>query len=63
MTVFGRNHVFTNILIGMGESDQAVIEAIEDFAGKGIIPVLRKVNPHPLREGEMYTESVSSDRL
>jgi biotin synthase-related radical SAM superfamily protein len=63
VTVFGRNHVFTNILIGLGESDEALIAAIEEFAAKGIIPVLRKVNPHPLRAGEVYTENVSNKRL
>jgi biotin synthase-related radical SAM superfamily protein len=63
VSVFGRNHVFTNILIGLGESDEAVIAAIEEFAGKGIIPVLRKINPHPLRAGEAYTEQVSGERL
>jgi biotin synthase-related radical SAM superfamily protein len=63
VTVFGRNHVFTNILIGLGESDEAVIEAVEEFAAKGIIPILRKVNPHPLRAGEVYTENVKAERL
>jgi biotin synthase-related radical SAM superfamily protein len=63
VAVFGRNHVFTNILIGLGESDGAVIASIEEFAAKGIIPVLRKVNPHPLRAGEVYTENVSDKRL
>jgi biotin synthase-related radical SAM superfamily protein len=63
VTVFGRNHVFTNILIGLGESDEALIAAIEEFAAKGIIPVLRKVNPHPLRAGEVHTEAVSDERL
>jgi biotin synthase-related radical SAM superfamily protein len=63
VTVFGRNHVFTNVLIGLGETDEAVIAAIEDFASKGIIPVLRKVNPHPLRAGEVYVENVSDERL
>lgn len=61
--IFGRNHVFTNVLIGLGEKDEAVIGAIEDLAGKGIIPVLRKVNPHPLRTGEVYVENVSGERL
>ena len=63
VTVFGRNHVFTNILIGLGESDESVIDAIEEFAAKGIIPVLRKTNPHPLRSGEVYVENVSGERL
>jgi len=63
VTVFGRNHVFTNILIGLGESDEAIIASIEEFAAKGIIPILRKVNPHPLRAGEVYIEDVSDERL
>jgi biotin synthase-related radical SAM superfamily protein len=63
VSVFGRNHVFTNVLIGLGETDDAVIAAIEEFASMGIIPVLRKVNPHPLRAGEAYTENVSDARL
>jgi biotin synthase-related radical SAM superfamily protein len=63
VSVFGRNHVFTNILIGLGETDEAVIGAIEELAGKGIIPVLRKTNPHPLRAGEVYVENVSDERL
>lgn len=63
VSVFGRDHVFSNILIGMGETDETVIEGMEMLASKGIIPILRKVNPHPLRAGEIYIESVSADRL
>ena len=61
--VFGRNHVASNILIGMGESDETVIEGMEMLAGKGVIPILRKTNPHPLRAGEVKVEPVSADRL
>lgn len=61
--VFGRNHVFSNILIGMGESDETVIEGMDMLASKGIIPILRKTNPHPLRAGEIKVEPVSADRL
>lgn len=61
--VFGRNHVFSNILIGMGESDETIIEGMEMLAGKGVIPILRKTNPHPLRAGEIKIEPVSADRL
>ncbi len=63
VTVFGKNHVFSNVLIGMGESDETLVDGIEMLAGKGIIPVLRKTNPHPLRAGEIYIESVSADRM
>ncbi|MCD1295695.1 radical SAM protein [Methanocella sp. CWC-04] len=61
--IFGRNHVFTNIIIGLGETDETVIKGMDMLASKGIIPILRKVNPHPLRAGEVYTENVPAERL
>ncbi|HTY90917.1 MAG TPA: radical SAM protein [Methanocella sp.] len=61
--VYGRNHVFSNILIGLGETDETVIKGIDMLASKGVIPILRKVNPHPLRKGEVYVETVSAGRL
>jgi biotin synthase-related radical SAM superfamily protein len=61
--IFGRNHVFSNILIGLGESDETVISGIEMLASKGVIPILRKVNQHPLRKDEVYVEPVSAGRL
>jgi biotin synthase-related radical SAM superfamily protein len=63
VAVFGRNHVFSNVLIGLGESDEAVIDGMEMLASRGAIPILRKTNPHPLRAGEVAVESVSADRL
>ena len=61
--VFGRNHVFSNMLIGLGENDETVINGMELLAAKGVIPILRKVNPHPLRKGEIFIENVSAGRL
>ena len=61
--LYGKGHVFSNILIGLGESDETVINGIEMLAGKGVIPILRKVNPHPLRAGEIEVEKVSAGRL
>jgi biotin synthase-related radical SAM superfamily protein len=63
VSVFGRNHVFSNIIIGLGESDETVINGIEMLAGKGVIPILRKVNPHPLRKDDICIEPVSAGRL
>jgi len=63
VSVFGRNHVFSNILIGLGESDETVIKGMEMLASKGVIPILRKVNPHPLRKDEIYVEAVTAGRL
>lgn len=63
VSVYGRNHVFSNILIGLGESDETVIKGMEMLASKGVIPILRKVNPHPLRKDDVYVEKVSAERL
>jgi biotin synthase-related radical SAM superfamily protein len=63
VSVYGKDHVFSNILIGLGESDETVINGIEMLASKGVIPILRKTNPHPLRAGEIYIEKVSAERL
>lgn len=61
--VFGKNRVFSNFIIGLGESDASVQEGIETLAKIGVIPVLRPVNPHPLRVGDCFTERPSPERL
>jgi biotin synthase-related radical SAM superfamily protein len=63
VSVFGRNHVFSNILIGLGESDGYVVAGMDMHASKGVIPILRKVNTHPLRAGEVHVEPASAARL
>ncbi|MEA3282672.1 MAG: radical SAM protein [Euryarchaeota archaeon] len=47
--IFGRNRVFSNFIIGLGESDRIVKKGVETLAGIGVIPILRALNPHPLR--------------
>ncbi|WP_048042003.1 radical SAM protein [Methanosarcina mazei] len=61
--VFGKNRVFSNFIIGLGESDDSVREGVETLAKIGVIPVLRPVNPHPLRSGDCFTERPSPERL
>ena len=39
------------------------INGMELMAGKGVIPILRKVSPHPLRKGDIRVENVSAGRL
>ncbi|MGV8127010.1 MAG: radical SAM protein [Methanothrix sp.] len=63
VAVFGKNHVFSNIIMGLGESDEVLRRTIDDLTEKGIIPVLRAVYPHPLRAGEMVMERPSKERL
>jgi biotin synthase-related radical SAM superfamily protein len=61
--IFGKNRVFSNFIIGLGENDASVIEGIETLAKMGVIPILRPVNPHPLRIGDCFTERPSPERL
>lgn len=61
--VFGKNKVFSNFIIGLGESDASVREGVETLAKIGVIPILRPVNPHPLRSGDCFTERPSPERL
>jgi len=61
--VFGRGRAFTNIIVGLGESDESLKKCIDDLAEKGIVPVLRAVYPHPLRAGELWMQRPSAERL
>ncbi|MCX6677475.1 MAG: radical SAM protein [Methanothrix sp.] len=61
--VFGKNRVFTNIIVGLGESDDLLRRSIDELTERGIIPVLRAVYSHPLRTGEVQMERPSAERL
>ncbi|MDD1720501.1 MAG: radical SAM protein [Euryarchaeota archaeon] len=61
--LFGKNHVFTNILIGLGESDETVIAGMEKLARLGVISSLRAVVEHPLRAEQTEMRRPSAERL
>ena len=61
--IFGRNRVYSNIIIGLGESDETVESAIEELATMGVIPILRAGGMHPLRVGEVEVERPTRDRI
>jgi biotin synthase-related radical SAM superfamily protein len=48
--VFGRNRVSTNIIIGLGETDECVRQGVEYLAQMGVIPVLRPISISPPRK-------------
>jgi biotin synthase-related radical SAM superfamily protein len=43
--LFGRNRVFSNVIIGLGESDAEMETCIRKLTSHGVIPVLRPLNP------------------
>ncbi|MDM7911844.1 MAG: radical SAM protein [Methanotrichaceae archaeon] len=61
--IFGRNRVFSNAIVGLGESDKILRSGIDELADMGVLPVLRAVYPHPLRVGEIEMNRPSAERL
>jgi biotin synthase-related radical SAM superfamily protein len=58
--LFGRGHVFSNLIIGLGENDRDVETCIRALCGRGVIPVLRPLNP----AGELRSwQRPSAERL
>ncbi len=43
--LFGKGAVYSNIIFGLGETDEELERCIEDLASSGVIPVLRPLNP------------------
>jgi biotin synthase-related radical SAM superfamily protein len=60
--IFGRNKVFSNILVGLGEDDKSIINGMQDLIKMGVIPILRAVVEHPLRT-ETSMRRPSAERL
>jgi len=60
--VFGKNKVFSNIIIGLGESDKTVIDGMEGLAKIGVITILRAAVEHPLR-GHVGIKRPDAERL
>lgn len=43
--LFGRGHVFSNLIVGLGETDEDIENSVRRLTGMGVIPVLRPLNP------------------
>ena len=61
--VFGKNRVSSNIIIGLGETDDCVRRGVEYLAKMGVIPVLRPITISPFRKGEISATRPSAARL
>jgi biotin synthase-related radical SAM superfamily protein len=61
--IFGRNRVSSNIIIGLGETDENVREGVEYLARMGVIPVLRPITLSPYRKGEIEATRPSAERM
>jgi biotin synthase-related radical SAM superfamily protein len=61
--VFGKNRVFSNLILGLGEDDACVRDGVTRLAAMGVIPVLRPISASPLRKGECKVERPGRERL
>jgi biotin synthase-related radical SAM superfamily protein len=61
--IFGMNRVFSNVIVGLGESDKTLRSGINELAEMRVLPILRAVYPHPLRLGEIEMNRPSAQRL
>lgn len=43
--LFGKNRVFSNVIIGLGETDAELEACIRNLTTRGVIPVIRPLNP------------------
>lgn len=43
--IFGRNHVQSNVIVGLGESDDEMEAVVRQLCSIGVIPVLRPLTP------------------
>ena len=43
--LFGRGHVFSNVIVGLGETDAELDACIDRLVGLGVVPVLRPLTP------------------
>jgi biotin synthase-related radical SAM superfamily protein len=43
--LFGKNRVFSNVIVGLGETDSELETCVKNLTSLGVIPVLRPLNP------------------
>jgi len=58
--LFGKNRVFSNVIVGLGENDVELETCIKELTFHGVIPVLRPLNPVA---GLTGTTRPTADRL
>ena len=68
MEVFGEGKVTTNLLVGLGESDENLLDGVRYFAERGIVATLRPLrindfNREPLTEAFGPLVPVTAERI
>jgi len=61
--VFGKGKVYSNVIAGLGETDEDMEQTIEKLAQLGVIACIRPVFENPLRKGDCFMERPGKGRL
>jgi len=61
--VFGKGRVYSNLIVGLGETDENVERMIEKLAEIGVISCVRPIYQNPYRKDECFMERPSQERL
>ncbi len=49
--LFGKGHVFANLIFGLGETDDELFACMQRLTNRGVIPVMRPLSPTPRLPG------------
>ncbi|MDR2944342.1 MAG: radical SAM protein [Methanosarcinales archaeon] len=61
--LFGRGKVFSNVIAGLGETDESIERMIEKLADLGVISCVRPIYENALRKNDCFMERPSKERL
>ena len=63
VSIFGKGHVFSNIILGLGETDEEMQECIRSLCHDGVIPVVRPLNPTADLKGYSRPDAARIERI
>ena len=61
--LFGKGKVYSNVIAGLGETDEDMEQTVEKLARLGVIACIRPVFENPLRKGDCFMQRPGKDRL
>ncbi|MDV0445733.1 Biotin synthase [Methanimicrococcus sp. At1] len=63
VSLFGRGNVYSNLIVGLGETDESAEQTVEKLAEIGVIACIRPIYENALRKGECFMKRPSKERL
>jgi biotin synthase-related radical SAM superfamily protein len=61
--IFGKNQVYSNFIVGLGETDETVEAGLNQLVSMGVVPIIRAAGMPSVRVGEIDIERPTAQRL